>query len=180
MNNKYNSFTHNHYGYTIPYVSTKNESLVLQKPSAVNMLEFQQDLEEALTLLAQVLAGETEKNMFYKWLIEQAPSKEDQQVLSGIRDDEIGHFGRFRQLYYELTGMVPPQPPSEQFIPPESYCTALSHAIQNQQNDVKIYHKILYTMIYPAHIKMVSEIIADENRHMSLYYYLYTKNNCSD
>jgi len=179
LNNKYYCVSHNHYCYTKLCELTKKNSLGLKKPSVVNIFAFQQDLEEAQTIILQVLAGETEKNMFYKWLIEQAPSIEDQKLLSGIRDDEIGHFGRFRQLYYELTGMLPTQAPSEQFIPPESYCSALSNAIENQQNDVKIYHKILYAMIYPAHINMVNEIIADENRHMSIYYYLYNKNNCS-
>lgn len=118
--------------------------------------------------------------MFYSWLIEQAPSNEDKEIIVGIRDNEIGHFSLFRQLYYEITGIPPQQIKVEQFIPPESYCAGLAKALLGEQNAVQKYRKILYAMQNRVHINMMTEIITDELRHGILYNYLYAKNSCED
>lgn len=139
---------------------------------------YPQNLPGALELLEGALAGETEDRMFYSWLMEQAPTQEARQIIAGIRDDEIGHFALFRQVYTELTGRTPPQVSGETFRPPESYCQGLGRALLGEQNAVTKYRKILFALQSRVHINILTQIITDELRHGILYNYLYAKNGC--
>lgn len=143
-----------------------------------NIFAYPENLQGALALIEQALSGEAEDRMFYTWLMERAPSKEDQQIISGIRDNEIGHYALFRQLYYELTGKVPLQVQGEPFTPPAHYCEGLARALLGEQNAVQKYRRILYAMQLRIHINVLTEIITDEIRHGILYSYLYAKNGC--
>lgn len=141
---------------------------------------YPQNLPGALALIQQAVAGETEDRLFYTYLIDNAPSAEDKEIISGIRNNEINHFALFRQIYYELTGRMVPQIQGEQFTPPASYCKGLKKAMMGEQNAVVKYRKILYAMQSRVHINMLTEIITDEIRHANLYNYLYDKNGCKD
>lgn len=143
-----------------------------------DVFTYPQNLHNALTLILQALSGETEDRMAYSWLIDNAPTDEDRQIIAGIRDNEIHHFSMFRQLYYEITGQMAPAAQEEQFIPPASYCEGLSKALLGEQGAVQKYRQILYAMQTRVHINMLTEIITDEIRHGILYNYLYTKNGC--
>jgi rubrerythrin len=143
-----------------------------------NIFEYPQNLQGALMLIQQAVAGENEDRLFYSWLIDHAPSYEDKQIIAGIRDNEISHFGYFRQIYSEITGEMPPQIQGEAFTVPGSYCEGLGRALMGEQNAVQKYRKILYAMQTRVHINMLTEIITDELRHGLLYSYLYAKNAC--
>ncbi len=175
-NGNYDSYD---YGYTNPYLQGGDESMMVQQPQPGDKFTYPQNFTNALDLIEHALSGETEDRAFYTWLIGQADSEDDRQIISGIRDDEIGHYALFKQLFYELTGIMPQPAPGEQFVPPESYCDGLSHALMGEQNAVQKYRKILYAMQYPEHINMMIEIITDEIRHGILYSYLYSKNGCT-
>ena len=142
------------------------------------VFSYPQNLPGALVLIEQALSGESEDRMFYSWLMEQAPSAEDRQIIAGIRDNEIRHYALFRQIYSELTGRTPPPVPGETFEQPASYCQGLSRALLGEQNAVQKYRRILYAMQSRVHINILTEIITDEIRHGLLYNYLYTKNGC--
>ncbi len=176
--NPYGNYGFYTYGQTTPFMPTMSTIMTVQQTQSADIFVYPQNLQNALDLIQQALAGETEDRMFYSWLIENAPSNEDQQIITGIRDNEIGHFDLFRQLYYELTGMMPQQVQGEQFTPPESYCAGLAKALLGEQNAVQRYRKILYAMQQRVHINMMIEIITDEIRHGILYNYLFTKNGC--
>lgn len=139
---------------------------------------YPQNLRGAVELIGQALSGETEDRLFYAWLLERTSLAEDREIISGIREDEIGHYALFRRLYTELTGQIPPRPPEESFAPPESYCMGLGRAIKGEQDAVRRYRKILYSLQDRVHINMLLEVITDELRHGILYNYLYTKNGC--
>lgn len=139
---------------------------------------YPQNLSGALMLIQQAVAGENEDRLFYTWLIDNAPSDEDKQIISGIRDNEISHFGMFRQIFYDLTGSMVPPIQGEEFTPPANYCEGLKGALMGEQNAVVRYRKILFAMQSRVHINMLTEIITDEIRHGILYNYLYTKNGC--
>lgn len=162
-----------------PFVQTVDISWRGREPRSTDMFIYPQNLQNALDLIQQALSGEAEDRMFYSWLIEQSPTEEDQQIITGIRDNEIGHFALFNQLFYEITRMMPQQVQGEQFVPPESYCAGLTQALMGEQNAVQKYRKILYAMQDRVHINMMTEIITDEIRHGILYNYLYAKNSCS-
>ncbi len=143
-----------------------------------NIFLYPQNLEGALLLIQQAVAGENEDRLFYSFLIENAPTEEDREIISGIRDNEISHNGWFRQLYQELTGKPVPEVPGEEFTPPEDFCDGLARALLGEQNAVTKYRKILYAMQNRVHINMLTQIITDEIRHGILYSYLFTKNGC--
>lgn len=142
------------------------------------LFTYPQNLNNALMLIQQAVAGENEDRLFYTWLIENAPTNEDKQIISGIRDNEISHFGMFRSIYYDLTGRTVPPVQGETFTPPATYCDGLKRALMGEQNAVIKYRHILYALQSRVHINMLTEIITDEIRHGILYNYLYSKNGC--
>lgn len=52
---------------------------------------YPQNVPEALKLIQEAVAGEAEDRLFYQYLIENALSEEDKEIITGIRDDEISH-----------------------------------------------------------------------------------------
>ena len=143
-----------------------------------SMFEYPKNLNDALSLIQQAVAGENEDRMFYGYLIENAPSEEDKQIIKGIQENEISHYGWFRQIYKQLTGKPVPKLPDEKFTPPASYCEGLGKALLGEQNAVSKYRRILYAMQDRVHINMLTQIITDEIRHGILYSYLYAGNGC--
>jgi rubrerythrin len=139
---------------------------------------YPQNVPEALKLIREAVAGETEDRMFYQYLIENAASEEDKEIIKGIRDDEISHFNLFRQVYSQLTGQMPPPPQDVTFEKPESYCEGIKRAVRGEQNAVKKYRRILYALQDRVQINILTGIITDELRHGILYNYLYSRNGC--
>lgn len=139
---------------------------------------YPQNVPEALKLIQEAVAGETEDRMFYQYLIENATSEEDKEVIKGIRDDEINHFSLFRQVYYQLTGEMLPPPQNVTFEKPASYCEGIKRALKGEQNAVRKYRKILYALQDRVQINILTGIITDELRHGILYNYLYSNNGC--
>lgn len=138
------------------------------------------NLQGALKLIENAVMGETEDRLFYQYLISVAPSAQDKQIISGIRDDEIKHHQMFRQIYYDITGSMLPSAQNVTFERPASYCAGLQKALMGEQGAVVKYRRILYAMRDRRHINMMTEIITDEIRHLGLYNYLYAKNKCND
>ncbi len=176
--NEYSGYDPYLYEEEAPYMQSMASPMEEEQMQTVDIFTYPENLQGALYLIQKGLSGETEDRMFYSWLIERAPSEEDIEIISGIRDNEIGHFALFNRLYSELTGMSPQLLQSEQFMAPANYCTGLSRALKGEQNAVQNYRKILYAMQDRVHINMMTEIITDEIRHGILYNYLYAKNNC--
>lgn len=154
-------------------------SVAAQAVPSEDVFSFPQNLNNALMLIQQAVTGENEDRIFYTWLIENAPSNEDKQIIAGILNNELHHFELFRQIYLELTGRLIPPVQNEEFTPPATYCEGLKNALMGEQNAVQKYRKILYAMQSRVHINMLTEIITDEIRHGILYNYLYAKNGCN-
>lgn len=162
------------YGYAMPASDPTPPGMT--PPEA--LFSYPQNLQNALEHIRDATGGETADRQFYTWLIERAPTNEDKQIISGIRDDEIGHYGLFRRLYTQITGQNAPPVTEEPFTPPASYCEGLAKALLGEQNAVRNYRQILYAMQTRSHFNTVTQIITDELRHGLLYSYLYTKNGC--
>jgi rubrerythrin len=154
----------------------------MTNPNMDNMMDKQHpnnpNLSEALELIRQAVEGETEDRMFYDYLIQNANSEDDKEIIRGIRDNEINHAKMFRQLYYEHTGKVIGPDPNINFEPPRTYCEGLKRALIGETNAVKKYRKILFAMNDRRHINMLTEIITDELRHGILYSFLIHSNDC--
>lgn len=155
-----------------------NPAGVSQNNASTALFMYPQNLPNALSKIEKAVGGEAEDTQFYEWLLQQAPSSEDQQIISGIRENEMQHNRWFRQLYTELTGRGVPSMPAETFVQPSSYCEGLKKALLGEQHAVQNYRQILYALQNRVQINMLTEIITDELRHAVLYNYLYAKNAC--
>lgn len=180
--NCYNQYDPYAYGQQMPYGVQPVMAMPVAQPQQImqadTVFAYPQNLPGALALIQQAVAGETEDRMFYTYLMDKAPSAEDKEIISGIRNNEISHHGWFQQIYYEITGRTVPEAQGEQFTPPANYCEGLGRAMLGEQAAVAKYRRILYAMQSRVHINMLTEIITDEIRHGLLYNYLYDKNGC--
>jgi rubrerythrin len=132
---------------------------------------------ELLRLLEQAVAGENEDRIFYKGLIELAPTAADKEIITGIRDDELSHYKQFRLIYHELTGKEISQPAeSTTEEQPQSYMAQLRKALFGEIGAVKRYRVIRSLLSTRAHRDMLFNIITDELTHMGKYNYLITIN----
>lgn len=177
--NYYNPYI---YGQSMPAAAMQDSTVMPYMAQQMNtdiIYMYPQNLAGALVLIQQAVAGENEDKMFYSYLIETAPTKEDKEIITGIRDNEINHFNLFRQIFYEITGRTLPPVQGEEFVHPATYCDGLKRALIGEQNAVQKYRKILYAMQNRIHINILTDIITDEIRHGILYNYLYSKNNCN-
>lgn len=175
----YGGYESSYYGQPNPYIpAAAAPAQAARQAQDGGIFVYPQNLQEALRLIRQAVAGEAEDRVFYTWLLERAPSDADRQIIAGIRDNEIAHNALFRQLYYDITGSMVPQAQGEEFTPPGDYCEGIARALLGEQNAVQKYRRILYAMQNRVHINMMTEIITDEIRHGILYNYLYAKNGC--
>lgn len=151
-------------------------------PDSVPMEQYvyPANLPQALKLIRDAVSGETEDRQFYGYLLSVATSAEDKNIISGIRDDELGHFNLFRRIYFDLTGQILPPPGNVPFEQPASYCAGIAKAIKGEQGAVVRYRQILFAMQNRIHINMLTQIITDEIRHGILYNYIYSRNGCKD
>jgi len=150
-----------------------------QQNASDAVFDINSNLPGALRLIEDAVTGETEDRLFYQYLISQAPTEQEKDVIGGIRDDEMKHYLLFRQIYQELTGNALPPAAEVPFEKPASYCEGLHRALMGEQSAVTRYRRILYAMKDRRHINMLTEIITDELRHFGLYNYLYAKNKCT-
>ena len=64
----------------------------------------QQAFQLSLKLIAEAVQGEKEDQIFYDYLIANAPTQEQKEIISTIRNDEIRHNQLYKKMYKELTG----------------------------------------------------------------------------
>lgn len=137
------------------------------------------DLSEALMIIQDAIKGESEDVAFYEVLMSMAPSMEDKKIITEIRSNEMKHNKMFKQLYYDLTGKMVKTDTTVENVQIANYCDGLQKALMGEQRAVEKYRKILFAMQDRKYINMMTEIITDELRHLGLYNYLYSKNNCT-
>ncbi len=150
-----------------------------QETQTADPYDPNENLNAAIQAIEDAVRGENEDRLFYANLIREASSAEDKRIITGIMEDEMKHYGMFRQLYYALTGYALPEYPASDVARPASYCEGLKGALLGEQNAVRNYRTILFAMRHRKYINMMAEIITDELRHLGLYNYLYAKNSCN-
>lgn len=129
------------------------------------------DINQAIDLIRQSVAGEREDEIFYDILIKQAPT--EKEIIRSIRNDERKHNKILRDLYYNFTGNIIPQDMS---IPKKeidlSYQENLGKALFGELDAVVRYRKILGTMPSGDSYTLLMSIMTDELRHASKYNFL--------
>lgn len=126
-------------------------------------------LPEALTLIKQSVEGEREDELFYDYLISVAPTKEEQQIIASIRDDERKHNQMFRQIFHDLTGQTIAAPQEADFKKPASYIEGVKKAFFGELGAVERYRDIRAGLPSRYHRDMLFEIITDEQKHADKY-----------
>ena len=154
----------------------------LQMPTAaeVDPYTYPQNVKNALQLILDALNKEAGDAQFYQYLVNQAPTQDDKNIIIDIQKDEIRHFVLIGHIYTRITGNPPPAPQLfESNIPMLStYCQGLNTAFLGEIEDGSRYRKILYAMQDRTDVNIMTEIVADEIEHASLYSFLYAKNRC--
>lgn len=133
-------------------------------------------LPHALVLISDSVRGEREDELFYDYMLDKAPDRDQAEIITAIRDDERKHFKMLREIYYQLTGKDLPAPENPAFIPPSSYLEGLKEAKFGELSAVERYRQILYAMPNVVLRNMVTEILTDEIKHGEKWDYLFTLN----
>lgn len=147
-------------------------------PNLSDPYTYPGNLPEALELIKDAVSSEREDELFYDYLLNNAPSQEDKEIITTIRDDERKHFRLFRQIYQDLTGQMLPPPPEPEFTPPPSYCAGVRKALFGELGAVEKYRRILFALQDRVQINKLTEIITDELKHANKWNYLYVQNEC--
>lgn len=134
-------------------------------------------LQEAIEGVRQAVQGEREDELFYDYLIEEAPSMEEREIIGSIRDDERRHNSIFRRIYGDFTSTEIPEGEDETFETPDSYLEGIKRALFGELRSVEKYRAIMKRLPYGAYRDVLFDIITDELNHASKYNYLFTLNN---
>lgn len=129
-------------------------------------------LQEALSLIKQAVQGEKEDELFYNYLISVAPTKEEAEIISSIRDDEMKHNKMFREIYTYFTGEVLPKTEDISFEQPDSYVEGVKRALFGELKAVEKYRNILAGIPVNYYKEMVFEVLTDELKHADKYNYI--------
>ncbi len=133
-------------------------------------------LEEALKLVMQAVQGEKEDEIFYDYLISVAPTNEEKDIISSIRDDEMKHFKMFREIYYYFTGVELPMSTRSDFKAPENYIDGIKKAFFGELAAMERYRNIRAGLPSEYYRDMVFEILTDEMKHADKYNYILNLN----
>lgn len=137
-------------------------------------------LQQSLKLIVEAIKGEKEDQLFYEYLISEAPTQEEKDIIASIRDDEVKHNKMFKQLYKQLTNKEIPSENGEEFVRPASYLDGIKQALFGELKAVEKYRTIWMGLPTQQYRDKLFEIITDELKHASKYNYLYTLNRTEE
>src|SRR4051794_371942 len=92
-------------------------------------MEWTSTLGQAIKLIEQSVQGERNDELFYDELIRMAPSVEEANIITSIRNDERSHHRMFRQIYKALTSYDIPASNKEPYVKTDSYVNGLQRAL---------------------------------------------------
>lgn len=132
--------------------------------------------QQCLRGIRNAVQDERHDELFYQYLISEAPTQEQKQIIASIRDDERKHFQMFRSIYRDLTGQEIQITSEPQFTRPSSYIEGIKQALFGELHAVEEYRPIRECL--PSIYKdTLFRIITDEIKHASKYNYLFSLNN---
>ncbi|MBU3196267.1 ferritin-like domain-containing protein [Clostridium algidicarnis] len=146
-------------------------------PRANNQMMYSPQLQMALEGVKKAVQGEREDELFYDYLISVAPTREEKDILTSIRDDERRHNTLFRKIYKDFTGVEVPSGDEETFEKPTSYIEGIKKALFGELRAVEKYRDIRSALPIGPYRDVLFNIITDEIKHSSKYNYLFTLNS---
>src|SRR5664279_900611 len=103
---------------------------------------YPQNYKDALQLMLKAIDTEAENLVFYQYLVNEAPTADDKDIISGIQKDEVNHYVMLRQMYTKLIGVTPPEstPYGSRLKHTARGCTPLfCRRLRMERNSVKCY-----------------------------------------
>jgi rubrerythrin len=135
----------------------------------------QQAFQQSLKLIAEAVQGEKEDQIFYDYLIANAPTQEQKEIITTIRNDEIRHNQLFKKMYKDLTGKEVILENEEEVVPPASFEQGIKKAILGEMKAMEKYRVIRQGLPHRYHRDIVFSILTDELKHGTLYNLIYTE-----
>lgn len=129
-------------------------------------------LDRSLELVKAAVQGEREDELFYDYLISMAPTAEEKNIITTIRDDERKHNKFFREIYRFYTGQTIPAPTNVDFQKPSSYIEGIKKAKFGELGAVERYRDIRAGLPDRYYRDMTFEILTDELKHADKYDYI--------
>jgi rubrerythrin len=133
---------------------------------------YKKALNDALKLIKRAVSGEKEDEMFYDYLMDMAPTKEQKEIIKSIKDDEKKHNIMLRRIYRDLTGRDIDAENCEKFEKPKSYIEGIRKALFKELKAVETYREIRHQLPYILYRDMLFDIITDELKHGIKYNYI--------
>ena len=158
------------YNYNLPYMNPN------MKCSNYGMDFSQEAFNTALNLIKDAVQGEREDELQYDYLISVAPSQEEKDIISTIRDDERNHRKWYRDVYKYYTGQEIESKTGEEFVKPESYLEGISKAVFGELSAMEKYRTIREGLPERLFRDTVFRILTDEMKHATKYNYILSKN----
>ncbi len=137
----------------------------------------QQAFNKALSLIKEAVQDERADELFYDHLISVAPTQEEKDIITSIRDDERNHRQWFKEIYKYYTGSEIQSKNGESFISPSSYITGISKAVFGELEAMEKYRFIREGLPSRLYRDMVFKILTDEMKHATKYNYILNKNS---
>lgn len=133
-------------------------------------------LTTALDLIKEAVQGEREDELKYNFLIEAAPTQEEKDIITSIRDDERLHRQWFRDIYRYYTNEEINSTDGEEFIEPVSYIDGIRSSVFGELSAMEKYRIIREGLPSRFFRDIVFRILTDEMKHATKYNYILNQN----
>lgn len=129
-------------------------------------------LTEALDIIRSSIMDESNDEVSYQNLLNNAPNESAKKIIQSIIDDENRHNEILRYVYSSITGEEIMQNNSMQNNSNINYNDGIVKALFDESGAIKKYRKVMSAMPNNKMYALVMSILTDEIRHMSLVNYL--------
>jgi len=133
-------------------------------------------LNTALNLMREAVQGEREDELKYNYLIESAPTQEEKDIITSIRDDERLHRQWYKEMYKYYTNEEIDSYNGEEFIEPDSYMDGIKSSIFGELSAMERYRIIREGLPSRFYRDIVFRILTDEMKHATKYNYILSIN----
>lgn len=131
---------------------------------------------ETLELFIDGIKEKAEDSKYYLNLSEIATSPTDKEILRQISLDIYKHLKIFEEIYFRLTGNMPPETEVMPVEVGENLLKEYEKAMFNELSNAEFTRKILFVFNDMEIRDMLYEIITDEQSNATKFLYLYTSN----
>ncbi|MBD7912454.1 ferritin-like domain-containing protein [Clostridium cibarium] len=135
------------------------------------------DFTNILTSLNESFLNEREDIVYYDYLIEIAPTREEKEIINSIKYNKQLHAQILRKLYRELSGVDISFQATEKLLMPQSYLDGIKAAFPREVKEVEYYKFIKDKFPFGSYRDIISQIIVDKTNNVSKLNYLVTLNS---